>query len=303
MSNQETKQEQIQFPAQQELKHLRTRCGKVYALGNNRFRAVVQNTPVHEYDVATHQWVELSAEKRQQMAAQAHSPIATFADSANSAENAAGILDTYVKEGSTQNFSHDERLWISNTNYYGNRLTYLKVVDLPRLGANHFITSAKLCVRNVYAPTADTAIMCKEVLEGWDPETITYDHQPNVSGVYQDYCRVLKKSVFVERTRCHEPCAQVVSGRKSRCSAERTRKRKQLFAASFERNGESAVFRIGVRESCRVGELSDLRPSVCGFGRDWQCQPCQWQPDFLSRGHGNERQSPAGFDYALLQFL
>ena len=192
MSNQENNQKQIQFPAQQELKHLRTRCGKVYALGNNRFRAVVQTTPVHEYDAATRQWVELSAEKRQQMAAQAHSPIATFADSANSAENAAGILDTYVKEGSTQNFSHDERLWISNTNYYGNRLTYLKVVDLPRLGANHFITSAKLCVRNVYAPTADTAIMCKEVLEDWNPETITYDHQPDVSGVYQDYCRVLK---------------------------------------------------------------------------------------------------------------
>ena len=124
------------------------------------------------------------------MGAQAHSPIATLAD--NSADSAAGILDTYVKEGSTQNFSHDERLWISNTNYYGSRLTYLKVVDLPRLGANHFITSAKLCVRNVYAPTADTAIMCKEVLEGWDPETITYDHQPNVSGAYQDYCRVLK---------------------------------------------------------------------------------------------------------------
>ena len=112
--------EQEIISAQQELKHLRTRCGKVYALGNNRFRAVVQTTPVHEYDAATHQWVELSAEKRQQMAAQAHSPIATFSDSANSAENAAGILDTYVKEGSTQNFSHDERLWISNTNYYGN---------------------------------------------------------------------------------------------------------------------------------------------------------------------------------------
>ena len=190
MSNQENYQEQTQFPAQQELKHLRTRCGKVYALGNNRFRAVVQTTPVHEFDAATHQWVELSAEKRQQMAAQAHSPIATFAD--NSADSAAGILDTYVKEGSQQNFSHDERLWISNTNYYGNRLTYLKVVDLPRLGANHFITSAKLCVRNVYAPTADTAIMCKEVLKDWDPEMITYDHQPDVSGVYQDYCRVLK---------------------------------------------------------------------------------------------------------------
>ena len=80
MSNQENNQEQIQFPAQQELKHLRTRCGKVYALGNNRFRTLVQTTPVHEYDAATHQWVELSAEKRQQMAAQAHSPIATFTD-------------------------------------------------------------------------------------------------------------------------------------------------------------------------------------------------------------------------------
>ena len=80
---------------------------------------------MHEYDAATHQWVELSAEKRQQMAAQAHSPISTFAD--NSADSAAGILDTYVKEGSQQNFSHDERLWISNTNYYGNRLTYLRM--------------------------------------------------------------------------------------------------------------------------------------------------------------------------------
>ena len=81
MSNQENNQE---------LKHLRTRCGKVYALGNNRFRAVVQTTPVHEYDAATHQWVELSDEKRQQMATQAHSPIATFADSA---ENTVGILE------------------------------------------------------------------------------------------------------------------------------------------------------------------------------------------------------------------
>ena len=29
--------EQEIISAQQELKHLRTRCGKVYALGNNRF--------------------------------------------------------------------------------------------------------------------------------------------------------------------------------------------------------------------------------------------------------------------------
>ena len=34
--------------------------------------------------------------------------------------------------------------------------------------------------------------MCKEVLENWDPETIAYATQPKVSGVYQDYCRVLK---------------------------------------------------------------------------------------------------------------
>ena len=34
--------------------------------------------------------------------------------------------------------------------------------------------------------------MCKEVLEDWNPETITYENRPEVSGVYQDYCRVLK---------------------------------------------------------------------------------------------------------------
>ena len=38
--------EQEIISAQQELKHLRTRCGKVYALGNNRFRTLVQTTPV-----------------------------------------------------------------------------------------------------------------------------------------------------------------------------------------------------------------------------------------------------------------
>ena len=154
MSNQETYQEQIQFPAQQELKHLRTRCGKVYALGNNRFRAVVQTTPVHEYDAATHQWVELSAEKRQQMAAQAHSPIATFAD--NSADSAAGILDTYVKEGSQQNFSHDERLWISNTNYYGNRLNLSESRGLAASGREPLhhvrkaVRSQRLCTDGRY---------------------------------------------------------------------------------------------------------------------------------------------------------
>ena len=55
--------EQEIISAQQELKHLRTRCGKVYALGNNRFRAVVQTTPVHEYDAATHQWGETVCRK------------------------------------------------------------------------------------------------------------------------------------------------------------------------------------------------------------------------------------------------
>jgi len=68
-----------------------------------------------------------------------------------------------------------------------------------RLGANHFITSAKLCVRNVYAPTVDTAIMCKEVLKDWDPETITYENRPEVSGVYQDYCRVVKNQYSWKR--------------------------------------------------------------------------------------------------------
>ena len=39
--------EQEIISAQQELKHLRTRCGKVYALGNNRFRAVVHGGADH----------------------------------------------------------------------------------------------------------------------------------------------------------------------------------------------------------------------------------------------------------------
>ena len=323
MSNQETNQEQIQFPAQQELKHLRTRCGKVYALGNNRFRAVVQTTPVHEYDAATHQWVELSAEKRQQMAAQAHSPIATFADSANSAENAAGILDTYVKEGSTQNFSHDERLWISNTNYYGNRLTYLKVVDLPRLGANHFITSAKLCVRNVYAPTADTAIMCTEVLEDWNPETITYDHQPNVSGVYQDYCRVLKNQYswkefdvtsLARKWYLGENHGVQLSAPKSESSFSQLHSsetaNQPYFVLEYASLAGLESYLTYDHQSAGLagtGSVSlvngNLIFSHADTAMNGNRQPCQRQPDLLPRRHRDERQSSASLDYALLQFL
>ena len=212
--------EQEVISAQQELKHLRTRCGKVYALGNNRFRAVVQTTPVHEYDAATHQWVELSAEKRQQMAAQAHSPIATFSDSANSAENAAGILDTYVKEGSTQNFSNDERLWISNTNYYGNRLTYLKGRGFAASGRQPLhhgckaVHSQRLRADGGHRHHVQGSAGGLE--SGDDYLRDAAQSQRRVSGLLP----CAEKSVFVERVRCHEPCAQVVFGRQSRRSAE-----------------------------------------------------------------------------------
>ena len=141
--------EQALFSSLQELKNLRTRCGKVYSLGGNRYRAVVYTTPVHQYDTVSQTWIELSSEQRQQMSTASHSVSAGLVDDSSNDCSTAGIVDTYVREGSTQDYSTAERLWITNTNNYGKRLTYIKVVDLPRLGANHFITSAKLCVHNV----------------------------------------------------------------------------------------------------------------------------------------------------------
>ena len=41
MSNQENNQKQIQFPAQQELKHLRTRCGKAPCAGASLYLSTV----------------------------------------------------------------------------------------------------------------------------------------------------------------------------------------------------------------------------------------------------------------------
>lgn len=42
-----------------EVKSKRTRFGKVYALGANRFQAVTYTDPVHRYNEATHAWEEI----------------------------------------------------------------------------------------------------------------------------------------------------------------------------------------------------------------------------------------------------
>ena len=42
-----------------EIKEKRTRCGKVFALGGNRFQAVTYTDPVHCYNEETHVWEEI----------------------------------------------------------------------------------------------------------------------------------------------------------------------------------------------------------------------------------------------------
>ena len=107
-----------------------------------------------------------------------------------------GITDTYVEKGYTDNCSQLNRLWVCDSN--GNCNAYLRVDELPAIGSNHYITSAFLCVHNYSAPSVDTTLVISEVLESWDPSTITYAQQPLYADVYQDCC-VFPANTYTER--------------------------------------------------------------------------------------------------------
>ena len=100
-----------------------------------------------------------------------------------------GIVDTYVKEGSSTLYNTADQVWVCNNTTYGKRYGYMRVVDLPKIDANHFITGAFLNLKNYSAPTAETAMMCSEVLGDWDAATLTFATQPEVNPLYQDYCK------------------------------------------------------------------------------------------------------------------
>lgn len=100
-----------------------------------------------------------------------------------------GIVDTYVKEGSSTLYNTADQVWVCNNTTYGKRYGYMRVVDLPKIEANHFITGAFLNLKNYSKPTAETAMMCSEVLGDWDASTLTFATQPKVNPLYQDYCK------------------------------------------------------------------------------------------------------------------
>ena len=103
-----------------------------------------------------------------------------------------GIVDTYVKEGSSTLYNTADQVWICNNSTYGKRYGYMRVADLPKIEANHFITGAFLNLKNYSAPTAETPLMCSEVLGDWDAATLTFATQPAVNPLYQDYCKFPK---------------------------------------------------------------------------------------------------------------
>ena len=103
-----------------------------------------------------------------------------------------GIEDTYVKEGSSTLNHTADQVWVCNNSSYGKRYGYMRVVDLPKIDANHFITGAFLNLKNYSAPTAETAMMCSEVLGDWKVDELTFATQPAVNPLYQDYCKFPK---------------------------------------------------------------------------------------------------------------
>lgn len=100
-----------------------------------------------------------------------------------------GIEDTYVKEGSAEINKTSDQIRVCNNTTYGKRYGYLRVTSLPTIEANHFITGAFLHLRNYSAPTAETALMCSEVLGDWNAATLTFANQPDANPLYQDYCK------------------------------------------------------------------------------------------------------------------
>ena len=104
-----------------------------------------------------------------------------------------GIVDTYVEEGYTDDRSQRDRMWISDS-WRGTCNAYLRVEELPALSANHYITSAYLTVHNYAELDTETTLVMSEVLEDWDPATITYANQPARSELYQDCCTFPQKA-------------------------------------------------------------------------------------------------------------
>lgn len=133
------------------------------------------------------------------MYAMTYTPNAAFIDKATfpvvldpaieSVRGETGIEDTYVKEGSSTLYNTADQVWVCNNTTYGKRYGYMRVVDLPKIDANHFITGAFLNLKNYSAPTAETAMMCSEVLGDWDATTLTFATQLDVNPLYQDYCK------------------------------------------------------------------------------------------------------------------
>ena len=103
-----------------------------------------------------------------------------------------GIVDTYVKEGSTSLYNTSDQVWICNNTTYGHCCGLMRVVDLPRIDANHFITGAFLNLKNYNAPSAETALMCSEITGDWAVDEVTYATMPEVNPLYQDYCKFPK---------------------------------------------------------------------------------------------------------------
>ncbi|MBR4081232.1 MAG: DNRLRE domain-containing protein, partial [Clostridia bacterium] len=82
-----------------------------------------------------------------------------------------------------------DQVWVCNNSSNGKRYGYMRVVDLPKIDANHFITGAFLNLKNYSAPSAEVPLMCSEVLGDWDAATLTFATQPDVNPLYQDYCK------------------------------------------------------------------------------------------------------------------
>ena len=111
-----------------------------------------------------------------------------FDPSITTKEYNSNIVDTYVRQDSTTDYSSEAKLYVGIKNGKTYR-TYLKINQLPTIDANCPILSASIVFKLYSTNETGRAVSLYRVTQSWNPSTITYANQPpHSSSTLQSSC-------------------------------------------------------------------------------------------------------------------
>ena len=224
---------------------------------------------------------------------QAAFPI-TLDPTVESARGETGIEDTFVQEGSSNVNNASDQVWVCNNSTYGKRYGYMRVVNLPKLEANHFIIGAFLHLKNHATMSAETPLMCSEVLDDWRADTITFATQPAVNPLYQDYCKYPASQYTWQRLDVTSLARKWYMGNNKGVILTPPGGLSQHRAHPIQQRQCEALLHRELCQPGRAGGLSDLRWPGRRVGGLRLCQLGQRQYDFFASGYRHGRRPLAG---------